>query len=155
MKTRSFFGKAKDEYAGAARIYERFGDIEKALKAKTARFSIERREWFERASTVGEDDVSRLIEMRDTIERTLSLHGDTISGWQGYMSNQERIYLDLLVAAATRDEAKYESTRSELAAARWRFFNTVSERGGLDNPWVRHVLLANEEWQAEELWASP
>ena len=108
---------------------------------------------FARATTTGDDDVSRLVAMRDTIDRTLSLYGDTISGWEGYMSNQERLYLDLLIAATTRDVDKYEAIRNELATVRWRFFETVSERGGLDNQWVVHVLLTNEEWQAEELWA--
>ena len=153
LEDEEFFDKAKDEYAEAARVFERLGHVEKALKAKTARFRIERREWFQRAGRIGEDDLSRLIEMRDTIEKTLSLHGREISGWQGYLSNQERIYIDLLLAAATRDEAKYSTIRSELVAQRRRFLKTVTERGGLDNWWVRHVLLSNEEWQAEELWA--
>ena len=80
LEDEEFFDKAKDEYAVAARVFERLGHVEKVLKAKTARFRIERREWFQRAGGIGEDDLSRLIEMRDTIEETLSLHGREISG---------------------------------------------------------------------------
>ena len=150
---KAFIIEAKKEYLRAEEIFKRYENIEKTLKARTARFRIERQEWFEEAKKGGSRDVSRLIEMRDTLEGTLSLHPDRISGLQGWLSNEERLYIDLLWSAAIRDRKKYEQAKHELARMRDYFWEEVSKRGFDNNPWALSILLCREELQAEELWA--
>lgn len=145
--------KAKEEFKKAEEIYEEYGNIEKALKARTAKFRIERRQWFEEAKKGGEKDLSILTEMSDSISSTLKLHADKITGFQGWLSNEERLYIDLLWAAATKDRAKYERAKDELVKAREYFWEQVKKSGDEKNPWVLSVLAETEEWQAEQLWA--
>ena len=64
---RTLLKKAKEEYIRAEEIFEKHENIEKTLKARTARFRIERQEWFEEAMKSGKRDVSRLIAMRNGI----------------------------------------------------------------------------------------
>ena len=145
--------KAKEEFGKAEDIYEVYGNIEKTLKARTARIRIERREWFEDAKKGGEKDVSRLVEMSDSITRTLKLHADEITGLQRWLSNEERLYIDLLWAAATKNRAKYERAKDELIKAREYLWEEVKKSGAEKNPWVLSVFVETEEWQAQALWA--
>lgn len=144
--------RAKEEFNKAEAIYKKYGNIEKMLKARTARFKIQRREWFENAKKSSENDVSKLIEMSASITRTLSLHANEITGWQGWLSNEERLYIDMLSAAATMDKAKYERTKEDLDKAREYFWEQAKQVGYENNPWVLSILMCREEQQAQELW---
>ena len=150
---RTFRIKAKAEYIRAEEIFEKHKNVEKALKARTARFKIERNEWFEEAKKGGVKDISRLIEMRNAIVETLDLHADKVSGLHGWLSNEERLYIDLLWTAAIKNREKYEQAKHELVRMREIFWEEVSKRGFDANPWALSILLCRDEWQAEELWA--